>query len=216
MPATPAQLKIIENLKKICQKKGYAFFENGDYNLNIIAVRENDNFENEFSDTLYVAYKVKGVWELYTSVWTTLAGTLGFGGEKNPLTGQFTGTGVDGVAVILEGQYRGAFRFENNLSWLNFPYLRQVKPLKYLRDNDKNGLITRNGKVYEANYQTHLHRMTNDNVTRNQVNTITEAWSQGCNGSPHPNFKELINLVTLSSQIYGNIFTYTMLHRKDF
>ncbi len=216
MPATPKQLATIEKLKSVCQKKGYAFFENGDYNLNIIAIRENDLFENTFSDTFHLAYKVNGVWELRTTKWTTLAGTLGKGGEKSPLTGAETGTGVSGTAVIAEGQYRGAYQFVDTYTgWLWYPYFDQIKNLKYYRDNDKDGKITRT-TIYEGNYKTNMHRMSNNGVRSEQVNFWNVGWSQGCMGSPEPQFKLMLSAVRESVKIFGHKFTMTLLHRNDF
>lgn len=208
--------QIIEQLREVCKKKGYAFFERGDYNLNLIGVRENDAFENTFSDTLYCAYKEKGVWKLITIKWTTLAGTLGIGGEKNPLTGAQTGTGVDGVAVILEGQYRRVYRFIDTYNgWLWYPYFDQIANMKYLRDNDKDGLISRKGKVYEGNYKTNMHRMSNNGVESNQVNFWNVGWSQGCQGAPEPDFRKLLFAVREAVKRFGNVFSYTLLHRND-
>lgn len=208
----------ILKLKNACQKLGYAFFEDGDFNLNLIAVRENDVFENTFSDTLNIVYKENGLWKLEKYNWTTLAGTLGVGGEQNPLTASQTGTGVSGTAVIVEGQYRGAFRFVDsnnyNTLWLQYPYFDQIKNMNYYRDNDKNGIITR-GRIYNGNYKTNLHRMTNNGVISRFVNYWNVGWSQGCNGCPEPDFKKIVALVRKSVALYGNIFSYTLLHRNQ-
>ena len=142
--------RTIEQIKAVMLKKGHKFFENGDYNLNIIAVRENNVFENTFSDTLYIIFKKAGVWQNIVLPWTTLAGTLGVGGEKNPLTGTQTGTGVDGVAIIAEGQYLGVYQFiDSYKGFLKYPYFAQIKNMHYYRDNDKNGIITK-GMLYVA------------------------------------------------------------------
>lgn len=208
--------QIIEQLRATCKRLKYAFFEKGDFNLNIIAVRENDIFENAFSDTLYIAYKVKGVWQLLTLPWTTLAGTLGIGGEQNPLTGAQTTTGIDGTAVILEGQYRGVYKFVDSYTgWLWYPYFDQIKDMKYLRDNDKNGVVTRAGKVYEGNYKTNMHRMSNNGIPSRFVNFWNVGWSQGCQGNPEPEFRKLLFAVREAVKLYGDIFTCTLLHRNQ-
>ena len=38
------------------ESKGFAVFENGDYNLNIIGVRKRNGTPNKFDDTLVVIY----------------------------------------------------------------------------------------------------------------------------------------------------------------
>ncbi len=209
-------LEIIAQLKTICQKKGYAFFENGDYNLNIIFVRKDDIFDNRFSDTLYIAFKINGIWQLLTIPCTTLAGTLGVGGEQNPLTGTQTGTGVSGTAVIVEGQYRGVYQFiDTYTGWLWYPYFAQIKSMKYYRDNDKNGRISR-GQIYEGNYATNLHRMSNNGIISEFVNFWNVGWSQGCMGSIEPEFKKMLPIVREAVKRYGDKFTMTLLHQNDF
>jgi hypothetical protein len=207
----------VEKTRAIFNKKNYAFFEKGAFNLNIIGIRENDIFENTFSDTLNVIYKNKaGDWQILETPWTTLAGTKGHGGEQSPLTGRETGTGVDGVAVLCEQQIRGGFKFVNSFKgFTRYPYLDQIKPALYYRDNDKDGKITK-GLVYPGNYKTCIHRMSDNDVQSKEINSDFVVWSQGCSGSPEPDFKKFVNLVRGSALFYGNIFTYTILHRNDF
>lgn len=212
--------KLIEKILFVYKKLGYKFFDEGDYNLNIIAIRENDVFENTFSDTLYAIYKVSGVWQVLALPWTTLAGTLGFGGEQSPLTAAQTGTGQDGVAIILEGQYRGALKWVRN-GW-RYPfvkYLKQIKPFKYLRDNNRNFKIDRNLPVQTGIYQTHLHPMSSTGLLTKFVNYWGSPWSQGCMGAPEPEFRKLEKLIELCIKMrpdLGDTFTLTVLHRNDF
>ena len=209
-------MRTIEQIKAVMLKKGHKFFGGGDYNLNLIAVRENDTFENTFSDTLYCIYKKAGTWQMLTLNWTTLAGTLGIGGEKNPLTGAQTGTGVDGVAVIAEGQYLGAYQFlDTYRGFLSYPYFTQIKNISYYRDNDKNGIITR-GKLYVGNYGTFLHRMSNNGVVSGYVNFDWASWSQGCNGAPEPEFRKLVDVARQAVIFWGDKFSYSVIHANDF
>jgi hypothetical protein len=206
----------VERTREALRKKGYAFFEAGDYNLNIIGVRNKQIFDNKFSDRLILLYKVNGIWRTLETAWTTLAGTAGKGGEQNPLTAQETGTGVSGTAVIIPNQYRRVYKFvDNYFLWLSYPYFAQVNNMQYWRDNDKNGKITK-GKIYSGNYATNLHRMSNNNEPRTVINDMFVAWSQGCNGSPEPEYKKILPIVRESVKRYGDIFTYTLLDKEDF
>lgn len=214
--------RAIEEIRNVILSKGYAFFENGDYNLNIIAVREDDVFDNKFSDTLYVIYKVSGKWIIKTFPWTTLAGLYGKGGEKQPYTASETGTEEGGVAIILEGQYRGAFKYVPN-GW-KYPfqrYLQQVKGLNYLRDNDKNGIISRETAIGRdnKNYMTHLHSMSPKGTGGASMLVSYPGyspWSAGCNGCPNVEFEQFLGIVEKAVPLWGNVFTYTLLHAKDF
>lgn len=209
----------LEEVRAAVLAKNYRFFENGDYNLNLIAVRENDIFENTFSDTLYIPHKVNGKWLMPKFDFTTLAGTLGTGGEKNPLTSVQTGTGVDGVAIILEGQYPQGLKYING--GLRYPFtefLQQNRHFDYLRDNDKDGLISRLTAVKQTgNFFTHWHAMSPIGVKSKQVNYTHSAWSQGCMGADAPTwFGGIMPILRKAVKIWGSVFTMTLLHANYF
>ena len=47
-----------EKMKEALGKKGYVFFENGNYNLNIIGIRNNSGRPDVFDDFINVFYKI--------------------------------------------------------------------------------------------------------------------------------------------------------------
>ena len=51
---------MVKQYKDAFAKKGYAFFENGDYNLNIVGVRNDSGDASKFDDFLNVLYKIYG------------------------------------------------------------------------------------------------------------------------------------------------------------
>ena len=55
----------VELYRAFFKKKGWSFFENGDFNLNIIAIRSDDKFDNQFTDELIVIYKYLAVWQIF-------------------------------------------------------------------------------------------------------------------------------------------------------
>ena len=129
-----------DQVREVIVKKDYKFFEKGDYNINFVPIRLDDKFDNKFSDVLCLLYFVDGVPNIKQFKYTTLAGTLGIGGEQNPLTKEQTGTDTDGVAVVLEGQYLKGLRYCVGGSRYPFTqYFKQITAYNYLRDNDKNG-----------------------------------------------------------------------------
>ena len=213
----------IDEIREVLKAKNYKFFEKGDFNLNLIAIREDDTFDNKFSDSLQMLYKENGVWKAPAFKFTTLAGTLGFGGEKAPLTAADTGTGVDGVAIILEGQYPGVYEYVN--TGYRYPfveYLNQVGNFDYLRDNNKDGLVSRNSTRQTGNFKTCFHAMSwiNKNGTYSDsefVNYIGSPYSQGCIGAPALTmFTGIMPIIRQSVKIWGKKFTPTILHAKDF
>ena len=69
---------MIDKIKVAMKVKGYKFFENGDYNLNIIGIRTIGNkVTNVFDDLLTVSYKVNGEWVFKQWAATTDPGTKG-------------------------------------------------------------------------------------------------------------------------------------------
>lgn len=53
---------MLDKLRKACEAKGYRFFEEGDFNLNIIGVRSDNPIPDKFDDVIYLCYKVDGKW----------------------------------------------------------------------------------------------------------------------------------------------------------
>ena len=64
-------LEFVERLRQVYQDKGYAFFSNGDYNLNIIGIRNQSGKADTFDDWLCLVYKIDGKWVVDTYAATT-------------------------------------------------------------------------------------------------------------------------------------------------
>ena len=114
-------------VEKAVKSKGYKWFESGDYNLNIVGIRNsstNNEITNKFDDLLTVSYKIDGVWYFHQWEATT---DPGLHWAENLLN-------KDGVAILVPGQYRGSHAIGRHR---NYTALRQQKPLKVYRDKDK-------------------------------------------------------------------------------
>ena len=108
-------------LEATLAKLGFKFFTEGDYNLNIVGIRNSSTgakVTNAFDDYIAVAYKVAGVWGV--KVW---ACTVDNGG---------------GTARVVAGQYRGSHAI--GLHQGKYEALRQVGPLVVERDYTKDGV----------------------------------------------------------------------------
>ena len=56
-----------EIIERTIKSKGYKWFETGDYNLNIVGVRNSDTgveVTNKFDDKITLSFKCGGDWEL--------------------------------------------------------------------------------------------------------------------------------------------------------
>ena len=67
-----------EQIENTMKAKGYKYFTSGDYNLNIIGVRNSETagrVTNAFDDCMTLSYKVDGEWKFHCFKCTTDPGT---------------------------------------------------------------------------------------------------------------------------------------------
>ena len=67
-----------EQIEEAVKSKGYRWFENGDYNVNIVGIRNSETgneVTNKFDDHITVSFKCDGEWEFYCYECTTDPGT---------------------------------------------------------------------------------------------------------------------------------------------
>jgi hypothetical protein len=190
---------MIDKIKVAMKAKGYAFFENGDYNINIIGIRNSDTgnkVTNVFDDLLTVSYKIGDVWHFKKWAATTDPGTKGVKEFHN----------AQGVARLVPGQYRGSHAI--GLHQGKYEALKQAKPVKVYRDANKD--MTYDTKlITEGIYGINIHKAGADS-------TYVENWSEGCQVfKKSAEFDEFMALVKKAATFHGNSFTYTLLESKD-
>ena len=81
-------------------KAKHKVFDNGDYDLNIIGLRNPKGEPDKFDDLMFVCYKKNGLWQMESFQITTDPGMHFL---KNPAN-------VNGTAILKAGQYRGVYR----------------------------------------------------------------------------------------------------------
>jgi hypothetical protein len=190
-------------VEKAVKSKGYKWFENGDYNLNIVGIRNsstNNEITNKFDDLLTVSYKIDGVWYFHQWEATT---DPGLHWAENLLN-------KDGVAILVPGQYSGSHKID--LHQGKYSALKQQKPLKVYRDNNKDGkydMLEEN--IKEGIYGINIHR-----ASATGTSTQIDKWSAGCQViANNQNFDKLMELANKSKDNWGNSFTYTLIESKD-
>lgn len=188
----------LDDIRRVMARKGYAFFERGDYNVNVIGIRDSLTVTNKFDDTLILAYKVSGEWHVDYIPCTTDPGK---GPMENP--------GVKGCAVLKPGQYRGAYAI--GLHKGKEEALVQRKPVTVYRDrNGDNHMDYDNPDTGLFGINIHWSSKTGTSV---QVDN----WSEGCQvGTGVDNRNLFLSILNKASTKYGNSFTYTLLERQDF
>jgi hypothetical protein len=190
---------IVDKVQSVFSKLNYAFFSNGDYNLNIIGVRSNTRIANSFDDTLLCIFKKNGEWVVNNYPITTDAGTHWL---KNPMNQK-------GCAILKENQYRGCYKI--GLHRQEYTALVQRKEVEVYRDNNLDNYLDMDNKTIERGFfGINIHRSNPMNESK-QV----DKWSAGCQVFKNKsNYDSFISTCEKSSKIWGNSFTYTLVNKN--
>lgn len=194
---------INQDFKKLFDKKGYAFFTKGYYNLNIIGVRkhvEDNQIKNIFDDYLVVDYNTpKGhIRDIYPI--TTEPGLYYM---MNPLS-------KGGAAILVAGQYKGCYQIAKHRGLYNA--LCQRKTVTVYRDNNKNSTYDCDPKKTQSGlFGINIHRSSSSGAAY----TI-DKYSAGCQVFKDiRHFRKFMLTCNEAKKIFGNSFTYTLIDEKD-
>lgn len=198
---------IADKVKSVMEKKGYAFFSNGIFNVNIIGIRSKEAKSNKFDDTMLLIYKnKKKEWEVQSSVITTDPG------EKylvHPMNKK-------GTAILVPNQYRGVYKVDiharHNSKFAHEALCQRGNVLKVWRDGNRDKILDHDAETIDEGW-------FGINIHRSKVGeaSYVGSYSAGCqvfkNGT---DFKLFMSAVKKSADLYGNSFSYTLLEEKDF
>ena len=179
----------LEQIKATMAAKKYAFFEGGEYNLNIIGIRNSstgNKVTNAFDDLLVVAYQVAGAWVI----------------KKYPITTDNGG----GTARLVCNQYRGSHAI--GLHQGKYEALKQCGPVTVYRDFTKDG-IYQTDKTETGVFGINIHKAGVDSAR-------VDDWSHGCQVFKRvADFNEFMLLAKKAAALHGNRFSYTLIESKD-
>ena len=185
--------------KKSIERKGYTFFESGDYNLNIIGVRNSSGDASKFDDFLNMFYKVRGNW-----IWDCFQITTEPGWKilKRPINEK-------GTAILVPDQYRGAYKIDIHKT---YPALCQRGgTVKVWRDNNRDSEPDYVGPEDEGWYGINIHKHSGPDTR-----TDTGGSSAGCQVFKSTrDFDRFMKVCNTSKNRWGNKFTYTLIEEKD-
>lgn len=188
-----------EQIEAAMIKKGFAYFSDGELNLNIIGVRQSstgNKVTNLFDDFLTLSYKHNGAWVFKKWAATTDPGTKGVKEFHN----------AAGVARLVAGQYRGSHAI--GLHQGKYEALRQAKNVKVYRDANKD-MTYDESKIQEGVFGINIHKAGADS-------TYVENWSEGCQVfKKSADFDEFMVIVKKAAALHGNSFTYTLLNSNE-
>lgn len=207
MDALFKQILETVSFENVCKQRGYAFFTNGDFNLNIYGVRNRlsypkgllaDKVTDQFDDAIVLAYKENGKWIKKIYECTVDPGSTYM---KSPSVSAGTG-------IIVPNQYRGALKL--GLHKNSYKALVQAKPMKLYRDNNKDLVYDMNpSTIQEGIFGVNIHKAGAD--SQQVLN-----WSAACTVfKKEANFKEFLSICEKAEKIWGNSFTYTVLELQS-
>jgi hypothetical protein len=188
-----------EQIRSSIYKKEYQWFDKGEYNLNIVGIRNattKNVITDFFDDTLVLCYIENNRNCIKQWPITTDPGLKGSIHYKNP----------KGVARLVEGQYRSAYKV--GLHKGAYRALVQHKPVSVWRDADKD-FQHDEVKIDTGLFGINIHKAGNNSK-------VVSNWSEGCQVFKRSqDFDEFMAICIKASAIYGDRFTYTLISSKD-
>ena len=189
------------DFEALFKKKGYAYFTDGAYNLNIIGIRAaGHTVTNSFDDLMVLTYKTPtGQWARQIYNITTDPGRYYV---LNPIQRK-------GTAILVPGQYRGAYQIDKHRG--KYLALCQKKPVKVYRDSNKD-------EIYDWNPATLEEGMFGINIHKaGKLSQKVDTWSAGCQVFASDfAFRCFMNYCQKQIQHgHGKTFTYTLIKEED-
>ena len=188
-------------IKSIMHRKGYKFFDKGNYNLNIIGIRSDVKIANSFDDALLCLYKTDNEWQFKEYTITTDAGRYWL---KSPMNDK-------GTALVVPNQYRGIYKLDKHLGKYT-ALCQRLGNIQVYRDDNRDMVLDFDPNTIDTGmFGINIHR-SNPHTESTRV----EKWSAGCQVFKKvEEFNEFIDICQKASQIWGNKFSYTLLKQKD-
>lgn len=192
----------LDAILKVMGQKGYRIFRNRQqpFDLNIVGIRTARLVPNTFDDWITVFYMSHGRWIFSAFPGTTDPGLFWLGNPMNPL----------GTAILKEGQYHGMYGLGEHKS---YKALVQKGEATVIRDFDQDDRLTfASGHEETGLFGINIHR-----ASRQGASLRVGRWSAGCQALCDPlQFNYFIDVCEQGAKAFGNSFTYTLLHEKDF
>lgn len=197
-----------EQIENAIKSKGYAWFENGDYNVNVVSVRtvffkngvRDNTITNKFDDFITISYKVNGQWKFYCWEGTTDPGITYMRRVVHP----------HGTAILVPNQYRGTHMIRKHNGLYDALCQKPDATLKVYRDkNQDNKFDMDDNKIFYDAKGINWHKA-------GLLSNIINNWSAGCNVfRSSSDFNTFMEILYKSRNLYGNSFSVTLLESTD-
>lgn len=184
------------------KRHGFKVFEDGDYDLNIIGVRNTiDPQDNVFDDEIVIAYMLDGKWITESAPFTTDPGKY-----------WLTKKDYKACAVYKHPQQAlGAYTFGKHRS--KYRALVQIRKVDYWRDGDKDSTVRYGGQVFRNKIGLNIHRSS----IKEGGSKYVDRWSAGCQVfQNNEDFQRLLFLCDKQLETHGyRTFTYTLISNEE-
>ena len=182
---------------------GFKVFERGAFNLNLIGIRSPSRDAGRFDDTLEVWFREfeAGPWVCHRYAIRTDPGVYWL---EHPMR-------VEGTAILVPGQYRGAWEVGTHKG---YAALRQRKPVKVYRDNDRDSELDE-AAIDEGLFGINIHASDPDpfdSSDRDRSGDSVGRWSAGCQVfARSTDYRDFWDLIQKAAKRWGPVFTYTLI-----
>lgn len=197
----------IEQIEVVMHKLGMKFFT-APWDVTLGGIRTKDNKSNTFNDWLFSCYHDEdGKKHAVILPGTTDAGLYY---RKYPMN-------IHGTAIIQHGvQHKGVYQLQDPSKdhtlrgHMGKKAFRQIKPMKYWRDADRDEYLDFDGEeAFEIAF-TNGHYM-------GTMGKSVDKWSAGCWGSTIDNMNTIYkNAEEQIKHKLGDTFSFALLHENDF
>ena len=180
------------------QAKGFAAFESGAWNVNIVGVRSPSRIPNDFDDRLHLVYKDEfGAWQDHNFRITTDPGTYWLDHPSR----------VEGTAILVPGQYRGAYKIDKHRGKYDALCQRAGK-VKVYRDGNKDEILDQAPEtITEGYFGINIHHASHSGES-----TEVNRWSAGCQVfSDILEWNIFMAVIWKAAETWGSRFSYTLL-----
>ena len=193
----------LTQIESAVKAKGYEWFSQGEYNLNIVGIRTSctgTRITNQFDDTITLSYLLGGVWQFHQYKATTDPGIKSAQNLMNQ----------KGVAVLVPGQYSGSHQI--GLHQGKYEALTQKTPVRVYRDANRDLKYDLDpAKIDEGMFGINIHR-----ASATGTSVIVDGWSAGCQVfANNTEFTHFMNIIRKARTRWGNSFTYTLIESRD-
>ena len=194
-----------EQVEAAVKAKGYRWFESGDYNVNIVGIRNMEAGErvtNKFDDHLTISYKIGDDWFYEIFDCTTDPGDDWMDKPMNS----------KGCAIMKPGQYPKSHKLR--LHQGRYLALGQQSPVSVYRDRNKDGKYDFDESTVDTGlYGINIHRATKH---AGKKSTRVDKWSAGCQViASNDDWHCFLDICQTAREKWSNNFTYTLLKSTD-